>query len=137
MALVQWKQIETDLKQDGILTGSLSISGSLSVIGDKIITGDQIVSGNLFLNGLDVEELLIFRQTGSFWNTTRNVGITGSFNVNLLSEDQDTLEISVDEEPRVEINKQGVLKLHPLNETPDPVDGGIFYSGSEEFFLGT
>ena len=123
MALVQWKQIEPDLKDDGFLTGSLSLSGSF-FLNNKNILDEIFESG-------------IFQETGSFWNTTRNIGITGSFNVNLLSEDEDTLEVSVDQQPKIEINKQGILKLYPQQETPDPVDGGFFYSASQEFFLGS
>lgn len=123
MALVQWKQIDPELKDDGFLTGSLSLSGSF-FLNDKDILDEIFESG-------------IFRETGSFWNTTRNIGITGSFYVNLLSENEDTLEVSLDEEPKIEVNKEGILKLYPQQITPTPVDGGFFYSASQEFFLGS
>ena len=61
MALIQWKQIDTDL------TGS-------------VYTGSFNVSGSIVLNGIDLAvNQSIFRQTGSYWNTTNNIGITGSF----------------------------------------------------------
>jgi hypothetical protein len=123
MALVQWKQIDPELKDDGRLTGSLSLSGSFFL-------NDRDILDEIFESG-------IFRETGSFWNTTRNIGITGSFYVNLDSEKEDTVQVSLDEEPKLEINKQGVFRLFPQQETPDPVDGGFFYSASQEFFLGS
>jgi len=60
MALIQWKQLDTDL------TSSL-YSGSLNV------------TGSIVLNGIDLSiDQNIFQQTGSYWNTTRNIGVTGS-----------------------------------------------------------
>jgi len=37
MALIQWKQIESDLSGSKILTGSLYVSGAVDVTGDILV----------------------------------------------------------------------------------------------------
>lgn len=117
MALIQWKQLDTDL------TSSL-YSGSLNV------------TGSIVLNGIDLSiNQSIFRQTGSYWNTTRNIGITGSFQLNLNEVDQ-YFAISVGGQEKIKVNTEGTLQLAPQSVTPAAVTGGIFYSSSDAFFLG-
>lgn len=120
MALIQWKQIDPELRGDALLTGSLYLTGSF------------------FLNDVDILEQIqtsgIFRQTGSFWATTNNIQITGSFNI-LLPVSQ-SLEIANENGKKLEVNQEGVLVLSPFMNTPTPVSGGVIYSGSNEFFLG-
>jgi len=118
MALIQWKQLDTDL------TSSL-YSGSLNV------------TGSIVLNGIDLSiNQSIFRQTGSYWNTTRNVGITGSFQLNLDGGVGNYFAVSVGGQEKVKINTQGTLQLAPQEITPTAVSGGIFYSSSDAFYLG-
>lgn len=117
MALIQWKQLDTDL------TSSL-YSGSLNV------------TGSIVLNGIDLAiNQSIFRQTGSYWNTTRNIGITGSFQLN-LNEVGQYFAISVGGQEKIKVNTEGTLQLAPQDQTPTAVTGGIFYSSSDAFFLG-
>ena len=117
MALIQWKQLDTDL------TSSL-YSGSLNV------------TGSIVLNGIDLSiNQSIFRQTGSYWNTTRNIGITGSFQLNLNEVDQ-YFAISVGGQEKIKVNTEGTLQLAPQRVTQTAVTGGIFYSSSDAFFLG-
>jgi len=117
MALIQWKQLDTDL------TSSL-YSGSLNV------------TGSIVLNGIDLSiDQNIFQQTGSYWNTTRNIGITGSVQLALNGVD-DYFAVSVQGQEKVKINQQGTFQLISQSVSPDPVPGGILYSGSNEFFLG-
>lgn len=117
MALIQWKQIDTDL------TGS-------------VYTGSFNVSGSIVLNGIDLSiNQSIFRQTGSYWNTTRNVGITGSFQLAFNGVDQ-YFAVSVGGQEKIKINTEGTLQLAPQEITPTAVTGGIFYSSSDAFFLG-
>lgn len=120
MSLIQWKQIDPELRQDGQLTGSLALTGSF------------------FLNNIDVlQQILqsgIFNQTGSFWATTNNLQVTGSFKVQLP--ENETFEISTQEEKRFQINQEGVLVLSPFTDEPTPIAGGLIYSGSNEFFVG-
>lgn len=117
MALIQWKQLDTDL------TSSL-YSGSLNV------------TGSIVLNGIDLSiDQSIFQQTGSYWNTTRNIGITGSVQL-ALDGVTDYFTVSVQGQEKIKINEQGTLQLLSQSVTPNAVPGGIFYSGSNEFFLG-
>lgn len=117
MALIQWKQLDTDL------TGS-------------VYTGSFNVSGSIVLNGIDLSiNQSIFRQTGSYWNTTRNVGITGSFQLALNGVEQ-YFAVSVGGQEKIKVNTEGTLQLAPQDQTPTAVSGGIFYSSSDAFYLG-
>jgi hypothetical protein len=117
MALIQWKQLDTEL------TGS-------------VYTGSFKVSGSILLNGVDLTiDQSIFRQTGSYWNTSRNIGITGSLNINLDGIDNE-FTVTVQGEEKVKINTEGVVQLAPLVETPTAVAGGLFYSASDAFYVG-
>jgi hypothetical protein len=118
MALIRWTQLTGDLNGAPVFTGSLQISGSI------------------VLNGIDLSiNQSIFRQTGSYWNTTRNIGITGSFQLN-LSEVGQYFAISVGGNEKIKVNTEGTLQLAPQSVTPTAVTGGIFYSSSDAFFLG-
>lgn len=117
MALIQWKQLDTDL------TGS-------------VYTGSFNVSGSIVLNGIDLSiNQSIFRQTGSYWNTTNNIGITGSFQLALNGVDQ-YFTVSVAGQEKIKVNPEGTLQLISQSVTPTAVAGGIFYSSSDAFFLG-
>lgn len=77
----------------------------------------------------------IFRQTGSFWSTTNDIKITGSFDVALDGVD-DQITILVSGSEKVKVNTQGVVQLAPQTVTPNAVPGGIFYSSSDAFYVG-
>lgn len=117
MALIQWKQLDTDL------TGS-------------VYTGSFNVSGSIVLNGIDLAvNQSIFKQTGSYWNTTNNIGITGSFQLALNGVDQ-YFAVSVGGNEKIKVNTEGTLQLVPQEVAPTAVTGGLFYSSSDAFFLG-
>jgi hypothetical protein len=117
MALIQWKQLDTDLTSS-LYSGSLNITGSI------------------VLNGIDLAiNQSIFRQTGSYWNTTRNIGITGSFQL-ALEEVGQYFAISVGGQEKIKVNTEGTLQLTPQDPAPTAVSGGIFYSSSDAFYLG-
>jgi hypothetical protein len=118
MALIQWKQITGSLAQAPALTGSLQISGSI------------------VLNGIDLSiNQSIFRQTGSYWNTTNNIGITGSFQLALDGVD-DYFAVSVGGQEKIKVTTDGTLQLVSQSITPAAVAGGIFYSSSDAFYFG-
>ena len=117
MALFQWKQFDTTLA-DTVYTGSLAITGSI------------------LLNGIDLAiDQSIFKQTGSYWNTTNNIGITGSFQIE-LDGDVDYFSISVSGSEKIKVNTEGIVQLLPQTITPNAVAGGIFYSSSDAFYVG-
>jgi hypothetical protein len=91
VALIEWKQINGELKNSGNLTGSLYLSGS------------QEITGSLRLELQGVEKYFA---------------------------------VNINGEPQVEINNEGVFTLFPKEITPTPVSGGMFYSSSNEFYLG-
>lgn len=77
----------------------------------------------------------IFTQTGSFYSTENNLKVTGSFDISLDGID-DKVTISSGGNLKFEFNEQGTAKFNPQTTAPTAVSGGMFYSGSDEFFLG-
>ena len=122
MSLIQWKQISPELSGSGQLTGSLDLTGSFFLNNVDILTEIQ-TSG-------------IFRQTGSFYNTSENIGITGSFMVS-LNGSTETLDVKVTGSSKFKVNEEGVVVLGKFTSSPTPVSGGIFYSSSNDFYFGT
>lgn len=119
MAQIQWKQISPYLSGSGELTGSLELSGSL------------------FINNIEIDPntvSTIFRQTGSFYATTNDVEITGSLAINLDSGEE--FSVSRDSEKDFSINQEGIAVFGTKSTTSTPITGGLFYSSSDEYFLG-
>ncbi len=77
----------------------------------------------------------IFEKTGSFFSTTNDLKVTGSFDFS-LDGTNDKITVSSGGNLKFEFNEQGTAKFAPQNSTPTAVSGGMFYSGSDEFFLG-
>ena len=77
----------------------------------------------------------IFAQTGSYYSTTNDLKVTGSFDFG-LDGSSDKLTVSSNGELKFEFNEEGTARFEPLNVAPTAVSGGMFYSGSDEFFLG-
>jgi hypothetical protein len=120
MALIQWKQIDSLIDSAPVYTGSLEISGSI------------------VLNDVDLNEIIeysIFRPTGSFYNTTNNIGITGSLQLTFDGV-EDYFSIVVAEQEVLRVNEQGTLQFLPQAEPPSAVSGGLYYGINDEFYLG-
>ena len=77
----------------------------------------------------------IFSQTGSYYSTTNDLKVTGSFDFG-LDGTSDKLTVSSGGELKFEFNEEGTARFQPLDVAPTAVSGGMFYSGSDEFFLG-
>ena len=77
----------------------------------------------------------IFAQTGSYYSTTNDLKVTGSFDFG-LDGTSDKLTVSSNGELKFEFNEEGTATFQPLDIAPTAVSGGMFYSGSDEFFLG-
>ena len=77
----------------------------------------------------------IFAQTGSYYSTTNDLKVSGSFDFG-LDGTSDKLTVSSGGELKFEFNEQGTARFAPLDTPPTAVSGGMYYSGSDEFFLG-
>ena len=78
----------------------------------------------------------LFSQTGSFYNTTNNVGITGSLFVN-FEDSADEFVIASASVEQFKVNNEGVVVFTSQSTEPTFVSGGMYYNSSGSFFLGT
>lgn len=129
------QEFKTELISASILFESGSSLFGNSFDDTHIFTGSTNITGSLFINGLDVNEASIFRKTGSFWATTNDLEITGSLRLDLDGVSK-YFSIDIDGIPQVKVNEEGVLQFGAKEETPTAIDGGMFYSSSNEFYLG-
>ena len=90
------------------------IDGDLT--GSRVLTGSLGISGSINLTG-SVEQ-----SSGSF--TLNFDGATDYFSVNVSGEE------------KLRINEEGTLQMKAQTTTPTAVSGGLFYSASNDFFLG-
>ncbi len=72
--------------------------------------------------------------TGSL-NVSGSFHTSGSLTIDLNGID-DIFSVSVAGEEKVKVNNEGTLQLTSQSLEPTAVEGGIFYSGSDEFFFG-
>lgn len=126
MAQIAWKQLDRNFNNDANYTGSLRVSGSFFLDDQDIreVISDQIS-----------QESNIFNQTGSYYSTTNNLEITGSFKLG-LDGITDTFNINVGGESKLRVNEEGTLVLFPQQSPPTAVTGGIYYSTNSSFYLG-
>ena len=72
--------------------------------------------------------------TGSL-SVSGSFATTGSLSIDLDGVN-DIFSISVAGEEKLKVNNQGTLQLISQSITPPSVAGGMFYSSSNEFYLG-
>ena len=72
--------------------------------------------------------------TGSL-NVTGSFGTTGSVFIDLDGV-EDVFNIKVDGKEKIKVNTEGILQFASQSLTPTAVEGGMFYSSSNEYFLG-
>jgi len=72
--------------------------------------------------------------TGSL-NVSGSFGTTGSIYIELDGV-EDFFSITVAGEEKLKVNTEGVLQLVSQSTTPTAVEGGIFYSSSNDFYFG-
>ena len=72
--------------------------------------------------------------TGSL-NVTGSFGTTGSVFIDLDGV-EDVFNIKVDGKEKIKVNTEGILQFASESTTPTAVEGGMFYSSSNEYFLG-
>lgn len=115
---------------DLVLTANTSQTYGTEIVDDYI----GIATGSFkFVDA--VVKSGIFRQTGSFWSTTNDIKITGSFDV-ALDGATDQVTVSVSGSEKIKVNTEGVIQFIPQVVTPTAVAGGIFYSSSDAFYVG-
>lgn len=78
----------------------------------------------------------VFTLTGSSYNTTNDIGITGSLDVNFTESDQE-FRVASQSVTQFRINNQGIAVFSPQSGEPGFVSGGLYYNSSGSFFLGT
>lgn len=135
---------ERYIVSSSIVNITQSFSSGSTIFGDTLddthqFTGSVSITGSFFLNNTDIlaeiQSSGIFRQTGSYYSTTNDLKVTGSFQIN-LDGNQDQFSVDITGSTKFQINEQGVVILGAFEYTPSPVAGGMFYSQSNEFFLG-
>lgn len=85
-----------------------------------------------FING--VLKSGVFRQTGSYFNTTNFLQITGSLTVE--SNDEIPFEITSGSKRRFAVQHDGVLSLVTQSTTPTAIVGGLYLDNSYNIFIG-
>jgi hypothetical protein len=130
-----------ELLEDLIGSGSVT-TPDLNLVADPGIYLQQ--TGSFTLVGLDTGSIYfqdavyaygIFRETGSFWNTTNNVGITGSLQIS-LERTTDYVGIAVSGSNQITVNSEGILRFTSQSIEPTPVPGGIYFGADNNYYLG-
>ena len=119
-----------------------SFSSGSTIFGDTLgdthlFTGSVNITGSFFLNDKTiVEEVgVVFRRTGSFFSATSPIKVTGSLNLE-LDGSSERLDVNVAGTRRFEVNEEGVVVLGEFSTAPTAVSGGIYYSSTNDFFVG-
>lgn len=112
----------------------------LSVVSASNANFDNLeVSGSFFLDNENIRNIIreqgIFSKTGSFYSTNQDIKITGSLDIELDGDTQE-VTVSVSGSKKVKINSEGILVFNPLNSTPTPITGGLYYDINKGFYLG-
>jgi len=123
-----------------LVSASILFESGSSLFGNSsddthIFTGSVNISGSIFINDIDLEDSTIFRRTGSYFATTNDLQVTGSLRLNLDGV-SDYFSVDIQGESQFKINEEGVLQVSTKDITPTAVTGGLFYSSSNEYFLG-
>lgn len=112
----------------------------------------QYASGSDNLGNLSFRELLDGRVQGLFYaneiqigqyagenigigNPSASISATGSFRLELNGIDQ-YFSVDINGSSQVKVNEEGVLQVAVKDVTPTAVTGGLFYSSSNEYYLG-
>jgi hypothetical protein len=119
-----------------ILTGSFVNINIFNAFTSSYNTGS--FTGSFIGDGSGLTGIDTSKWTGSFDGSISresDVYITGSLFLN-FDGIEDYFSIKVGGEEKLRINTEGVIQLTSQSITPTPIPGGIFYSGSNEFYLG-
>lgn len=126
---------------DGLSGGGTQGTVSLDVdpgLGIELTTaGVQLDTGSAhFINAINaISTAGIFTQTGSKYNTTNDLEISGSLTFQYdgsttpLSIDSGSLEV-------FSVSGEGIIQIISQSGTPDVVEGGIYRGNDNNFYLG-
>lgn len=72
---------------------------------------------------------------------TGSLNISGSFQVSgglsiELDGIEDIFKVTVQGEDKLKVNTEGIVQLSPQINIPTPIEGGIYYSSSAEYYFG-
>jgi len=147
------------LPNDVVISGSSTSTGSFGRVESTTLSGDGSGLTNITADSI-VGQLGIFSPTGSIQSTTNNLQITGSMKLtdafthgsttwnesggNMSITGSDFLWKSTGGAFKVYDNSDALMfKIEnnmavfgALNTTPTATAGGMFYSGSDEWFMG-
>lgn len=115
------------------ISGSLLVSGSFSAIGNTSITGSiLLLSGSYSGSGANLFNIPASAIVGLNLSQITTGSITASVDVgtNLFLIRSASIEI-------FKVQSDKVVVLASSSTTPTPVEGGIFYSASGDFFFGS
>jgi hypothetical protein len=114
-------------------TGSANISGSFNLIGNATITGSLFLSsGSYSGSGANLFNIPASAIVGLNLSSIATGSVTASVDI--------TAGVFLIKSSSIEMFKvqsDKVIVLASSSTTPTPVDGGIFYSASGDFFFGS
>lgn len=114
-------------------TGSADISGSLNLVGNATITGSLFLSlGSYSGSGANLFNIPASAIVGLNLSSIATGSVTASVDIstNLFLVKSSSIEM-------FKVQSDKVVVLASSSTTPTPVDGGIFYSASGDFFFGS
>lgn len=114
-------------------TGSADITGSFNLVGNATITGSLFLSSGSFSgSGANLFNIPASAIVGLNLSSIATGSVTASVDVttNLFLIKSSSIEI-------FKVQSDNVVVLASSSTTPTPVEGGIFYSASGDFFFGS
>ena len=123
---------------DYIQVGNIRIStGSISVVDDSDTVITTIVnatgSGDTLVADVDPA---VFTLTGSVYAANQDLDVTGSFAID-ISDAGNVFSVSKNGTKQFELNNDGVVVLGSHTSAPTAQEGGMFYSSSGDFYVGS
>ena len=133
------QEYRTELISASILFESGSTLFGNSLDDTHTFTGSVNITGSLLVNNENLSSIIvnggIFRKTGSFYSTTNDLEVTGSLRLNLDGVSK-YFSVNINGVPQIKVTEEGTLQLGTKVNTPTAITGGLFYSASNEYYLG-
>jgi len=129
----------------GNVTLNVATGSGITISGDKVtaVASDGITvdsngisvntGSNHFING--VIDLAIFQQTGSVYNTTNDLGVTGSLTLR-KDDGNGALAVYSGSIKTFEITGDGLLKLVSQSSTPTAIAGALYLDTDYNLYIG-